>query len=283
MISYMNAPTLTLLGTGAGVSPKPNRQSTAAALRVGDDTYIIDVGNGVGPQMVRAGIKLPSIRTIFITHHHLDHVADFGILIAQGWTAWQRPVNLVGPPPLGRMWELFQEMFAIDLKARVEDDGRPELGTLTKVSEFTGACTVYEDNNVKVTSCPVTHPPLDAYAYRFEGDDFSVVFSGDTGHDARLAEFAKGADVLVHEALYPEVLVKTLPPKYVDRLMPRMLRAHSPVAQSAQIAAQAGVKHLILSPLAPSNGVSDKQWLEAAAPHFKGKITIGRDLLEILL
>ncbi|MDV6321641.1 hypothetical protein RVY79_21820, partial [Chromohalobacter sp. HP20-39] len=47
------------------------------------------------------------------------------------------------------------------------------------------------------------HPPIvDNFAYKFETPDGIIVFSSDTAYNPKLAEFAKGADVLVHEALY---------------------------------------------------------------------------------
>ena len=277
---------IVLLGTGAGVTPKAGRQSTAAALRCGEVTYVIDCGNGIGPQLLRARVPLESLRAIFITHHHLDHVADFGILLAQCWSRLKSPVTLVGPPPLRRMFELFLEMFSLDLEGRVEEEGRAPLSSFVEVSEFSAAGDCYEDDLVRVSCANVVHPPLThAYAYRFEPKDEGacVVFSGDTAPTQTLADFARGAQTLVHEATFPAALAEALGAGASERLLSRLARAHSPVTEAARIAARAGVTRLVLSPLAPTTGVDDAQWIAAARPEFAGEIIVGRDLLEIPL
>jgi len=59
-----------------------------------------------------------------------------------------------------------------------------------------------EDDNVKVTSVVVQHPPVTAaFGYRFDFTDRSIAFSGDTTALEAVAKMAKGADVLVHEAI----------------------------------------------------------------------------------
>ena len=51
----------------------------------------------------------------------------------------------------------------------------------------------------------VDHPPVtDCFALRFEHDGRSVVFSADTAFFPPLADFARGADILVHEAMLEE-------------------------------------------------------------------------------
>lgn len=66
---------LILLGTAGGPTPKLDRSAPANAIVVGDDIYVIDCGNGVARQMVKAGLDLGHIRDVFITHQHSDHNA----------------------------------------------------------------------------------------------------------------------------------------------------------------------------------------------------------------
>jgi ribonuclease BN (tRNA processing enzyme) len=272
-----------LLGTGGGITPKRGRQSTAAALRCAGNTYIVDCGNGVGPQLIRAGVALGTVRAIFITHHHLDHVADFGTLLAQCWSQVDAPIALIGPPPLRRMFELYRELYAIDLAGRVADEGRRPLEDLVKVSEILGAGVCFEDDNVRVAADPVVHPPLrHAFAYRFDARHRSVVFSGDTTPVPSLAYFASGAHTLVHEATLPEALATAFPGTRGARLIERLRAAHTPVREAARIASLAGVSQLVLSPLVPADGVDDRQWIAAAREQFSGHIVVGRDLLEVV-
>ncbi|MCC5348697.1 MBL fold metallo-hydrolase, partial [Staphylococcus aureus] len=63
----------------------------------------------------------------------------------------------------------------------------------------------YEDDRVKVSATLVQHAPVfPSFAFRFDTEDGSVVFSGDTGPSENLVRMARGADVLVHEVIATE-------------------------------------------------------------------------------
>jgi len=89
---------LILLGTAGGPTPKVDRSAPANAIVVGDDIYVIDCGNGVARQMVKAGLDLGRIRDVFITHQHSDHNADYGNLLLLAWaTDLHTRVDTYGP------------------------------------------------------------------------------------------------------------------------------------------------------------------------------------------
>ena len=148
-----------------------------------------------------AGVSLPALRHIFITHQHSDHNADYGNLILLSWAIGLRtPVDTWGPPPLAEMTRLFFEMNAFDINTRIADEGRVPLVPLVRAHELTDGGVVLQDDNVKVTAALVNHPPIDpAFAYRFDAPDRSIVISGDTAVSKNLIALAQGADVLVHE------------------------------------------------------------------------------------
>ncbi|HEX5474464.1 MAG TPA: MBL fold metallo-hydrolase [Vicinamibacterales bacterium] len=272
---------LILLGTAGGPTPKKTRSAPAQALVIGDRTYVIDCGNGVARQLVLAGIPLTSIREVFITHHHSDHNADYGNLLLLAWgDALTTRVDTWGPPPLERITKLFFEMSAPDLEVREKDEGRPPLPPLVHPHEITRAGLVMRDDRVKVTCAIVQHPlvPL-AFAYRFDCPDRSIVFSGDTRPSPALVALAKGADVLVHEALY----VPDAPGTPGSALRRHIMASHTSAEDAGRIAAEAGVRTLVLSHFVPSETpmVTDEQWLAAARTHFRGRIVVGRDLLDV--
>ena len=81
--------------------------------------------------------------------------------------------------------------------------------TAVNVREISGAGPVMQDDNVKVSSIVVEHPPVKpALAYRFDFKDRSIGFSGDTAPLEAVAVMAKGADVLVHETMYVPAVEK---------------------------------------------------------------------------
>jgi ribonuclease BN (tRNA processing enzyme) len=277
---------LILLGTGGG--PRPRRASSAAAQVIlsRDAAYVIDCGDGVARQLVLAGFSLASLRHVFITHHHSDHNADYGNLIWLAWTAGLKTrVDTWGPPPIDRMTRLFFEMNAYDIDTRIADEGRVALVPLVHVHEMNGAGVILQDDNIKVTTALVRHPPVaPAFAYRFDAPDRSIVISGDTAPSDNLIDLARGADVLIHEALYaPAVdrLVANVP--NATSLRKSILSHHTTAEDAGRLAKAAGVDLLVLSHLIPADDpeVTERMWLDAAHEHFQGRVIVGRDLLEI--
>jgi len=159
--------------------------------------YVIDCGDGVARQLALAGVPLPTLRHVFITHHHSDHNADYGNLIWLAWAAGLRTrVDTWGPPPLEKMTKLFFEMNAYDIDTRISNEGRVPIAPLVHVHEIRDGGVVMSDDNVKVTAALVDHPPVvPAFAYRFDARDRSIVISGDTAPSENLVKLARGADV----------------------------------------------------------------------------------------
>lgn len=277
---------LILLGTGGGPTPKKTRSAPAQAIVIDGVTYVIDCGDGVARQIVAAGLKLGSIRNVFITHHHSDHNADYGNLLLLAWAAdLDHRVDAYGPPPLASMTRQFLALNSFDIKTRIADEGRPPLRPLIHPHEITRPGLILQDDRVRVTAALVRHPPVaPAFAYRFDTADRSIVISGDTAPSDALITLARGADVLVHEVMYLPALEQLLAsePNAV-RLKEHLLASHTTTEQVGRIATQAGVKTLVLSHFVPGGYpfLDDSVWLDAVRPHFSGEIIIGRDLLEI--
>ena len=277
---------LILLGTGGG--PRPRRASSGSAQVIVSNrvAYVVDCGDGVSRQLAFAQVPFTTLRHVFVTHHHSDHTADYGNLIWLAWTAGlSTRVDAWGPPPLEKMTKLFFEMNANDIDTRIANEGRVPLVPLVHVHELRAGGAVMSDDNVKVTAAVVDHPPVvPSFAYRFDARDRSIVISGDTARSDNLVKLARGADVLVHSAMYPGA---------IDRLVARVTNAaalkasilahQTSAADAGRVAQDAGVKTLVLSHLVPADDpeVTDRMWIDAAQSHFGGRVILGRDLLEI--
>src|SRR5205814_6683406 len=206
-----------LLGTKGGPRVgEAGRSNPSTLILINEVPYVVDCGYGTSRQLIAAGVALDRLRYIFITHHHSDHNLEYGTLFYNAWvTGLPIQVDSFGPPGLRKMTQDFFRYEKFDIDTRITDEGRVDPRKLITVHEFDKPGIVMQNDDVKVTNCRVRHPPIThSYAFRFDAKDRSIVISGDTAYAPDLAEFAKGADVLVHEVMYLpgiEALIKRLP------------------------------------------------------------------------
>jgi ribonuclease BN (tRNA processing enzyme) len=276
---------LVLLGTAGGPTPKRQRAAPAQAIVVGDRVYFVDCGDGVARQMTLAGLPFSGLRAVFVTHQHSDHNAGYGPLFLLAWTSGlSAPVDAYGPPPLVRMTRLLLEAYAFDIETRMADEGRAPLGPLITPHEITTGGEVFRDDRVRVTAAPNHHPPIEhSFAFRFDSVDRSVVISGDTTYSESVLQLARGADVLVHEALYRPFWERPDAPQTLA-VRRHIIASHTDAEDVGRLAAAAGVRTLVLTHFVPSDppgAVTDDQWREAARRYFRGEVILGRDLMEI--
>lgn len=277
---------IVLLGTKGGPRVgEAGRSNPSTLILINDVPYLIDCGYGVTKQLISANVALNRLRYIFITHHHSDHNLEFGPLLYNTWiTGLPAQIDAYGPTGLTRMAQDFFNYLKFDIDTRMVDEGRTDPHKLITSHEIK-AGVVMANDDVKVSACLVRHPPIkEAYAYRFDARDRSVVISGDTAYAPELAEFAKGADVLVHEVMYLpgiEALLKRLP--NAKRLREHLMAAHTLPEEVGKIATQAGVKTLVLTHFVPGDdaSITDEQWSAGARTTFKGEVVVGKDLMEI--
>ena len=276
---------LVLLGTAGGPTPKAKSAAPANAIVVGDRIYVVDCGDGVARQLALANLPITQLRAVFITHQHSDHNAGYGPLFLLAWAAnLSTPVEAYGPPPLVDMTERLLQAYRFDIETRMADEGRPPLAPLIRPHEITAGGEIFKDDRVRVTAALNEHPPIQySFAYRFDTADRSIVFSGDTRYSENVVKLAHGADVLVHEVVSREFWERPGAPQPAS-VVRHILASHTDAADVGRVATAAGVKTLVLTHYVPTEGANaptDDQWIAAVRQTFKGRIVLGRDLLEI--
>ncbi|MGH3504408.1 MAG: MBL fold metallo-hydrolase [Nocardioidaceae bacterium] len=276
---------LILLGTGGGPQPNPERSAPAQVLAHHGRLIMVDAGNGTARQVTRAGLALRDLSMVLLTHHHIDHTADYGNLLLLSWTAGRvDPVRVYGPPPVRQVTSDYLTMTAVDVAHR-EALGRPKLSELFDAREIEAAGAIHDADGLRITAALAEHPPMSpAFAFRFDAGDQSVVISGDTAVAEPVIELAAGADVLVHEAYSPEHLHLLWRGHNADleKMRAHFARAHTTAEEAGRVAARAGVRTLVLSHLIPTTGIDPEQFRRHAARHFDGNIVVGTDLDRIL-
>lgn len=279
---------LVLLGTAGGPSAKPARAQPANAVIVNDDIYIVDAGDGVVRQLALGGYPLNRVRAVFITHHHSDHVAGYGPLLLRAWLSGRTdPIVTFGPPPLERMTADYLRHMRWDIDLRVADAGRVPLDPLIEPSDIQEEGLVYQDENVRVRVFEVDHGAAKpAFGYRFDTDDRSIVFSGDTRPTEATIAAAKNADILVHEVISVaaiDALVEAVSPGN-DELRRHLLGNHTTPEQVGEIASAAGVGTLVLSHFGGTGHPEfdrPELWESLVRKTWPGNLIIGEDLMVI--
>ena len=292
---------LYILGSRAGPSVGGAQYMTCYAVVIGDRVYVVDCGYGASEQLVRGGLRLQDIRNLFITHNHPDHNIELGTLIYFAWYAGlTRPLEVYGPPPLKATLDAYLKALKPDVDVWLDDIGHPPMGPIS-ATELSQPQAVMDDGVVKVSCTLVHHTPIfPSLAYRFDTPGRSITFSGDTSPMESVAQLAKGCDVLVHEAIYPNPnqTRAAVPPLNGDarldngdrrgsaiagdpqKLLAHVLNSHTPVEEAARIAQEAGVKTLVLAhTVALMPGVTDGMWIAAAKKHFSGEVIFAHDLM----
>lgn len=269
------------MGTKGGpsiVSSSCLPQSTA--LIVNEKLYLIDCGYGACMRMLENNLPLRQAEKIFITHLHNDHVQDYPGVIMNGWSCGlKNTIEVFGPKGTRSMTEGVWHTFSRDIGLRIHDEGKPDPRNLVQVHEIS-AGVIYQDDDVKVSALVVPHPPFpegEAFAFRFDIGDKVIVMSGDTAFFPPLAEFARDADILVHEAVHvPGVKKLAASIGNGTTLAQAIISHHTPVEEVGIIARQANAKLLILSHLVPA-GTPDNLWLEGVKQAYDGPVIIAKD------
>lgn len=275
-----------LLGSKGGPALRPGGPwPSSSLLEIGGRTIVVDCGLGVTRGLADAGISLKALDLVFITHLHSDHMLELGPLIHTAWTAGlATPVTVFGPPGTGHYWQRFCQAMEFDIEIRIVDEGRPDIADMVSIIEF-GEGRLMEERGLKVLALRVDHPPVtDCFALRFEHAEQSIVFSADTAFFPPLADFANGADILVHEAMLEDGIERLVAKTGNGaRLREHLLASHSLAEEAGRIATDAGVRRLVLNHLIPADDpeIGEADWIAAVRKTWAGDLTIARDGLVV--
>lgn len=277
---------IVMLGTGTP-SPDPDRAGAATAIVVNGTPYLIDFGPGVIRRASAAyqkgitGLSITNLRVAFLTHLHSDHTAGYPDLILSPWTVGRtQPLQIYGPKGLTEMTEHILKAYQEDIRIRLKDkEGIPGAAEGIKVQAHEiKPGVVYKDENVTVKAFLVNHGDVpQAFGYRFETPDRTIVISGDAAPSQSVIDNCNGCDVLIHEA-YSMMTYNYVLPRYQEYRR----KHHTSSLELADIANKARPGLLILYHRANPGGVGrpnpEEAVLEEIRPVYGGKVVTGHDL-----
>jgi ribonuclease Z len=267
----------------------PGAATRARRSSAGGRIFVVDAGERSAEMMNRMQLAPNRIAAALLTHFHSDHIGGLGTVNLQRWVAdaAQTPLRVLGPPGVERVVAPFNEAYALDGGYRTAHHG-PDVappsgaGRVAEPFSFAGgedSMVVLDEDGLTVTAFVVAHRPIEpAVGFRFDYRGRSAVINGDTVYAPALVRIAKGADLLVHDALSAELL------KFVEdaagraglenrrRIMADVPDYHAPAPQAADAAREARVGALAIThiiPPLPLRGLADI-FLADSREHFAG-------------
>jgi len=281
-----------LIGTGSPLAD-PTRAGPSTAILAGGKFYIVDSGGGAVRKMGELGLPPAQVQATFLTHFHSDHIDGLGELMLQRWAggAHKTPMPIYGPIGVTQVVDGLNMTYSQDRDYRIAHHGNaivPPNGFGGKAMPFEIESTaiVYEDGDLTITAFTVDHEPVaPAVGYRFSYKGRTVSITGDTAYDPALAAKIKGSDLLISEALNPN-MVGVMQKAFEDRGIKNLAKIMSDIPdyhispqQAAEVAQEADIDILVFTHIVPAlpTQALHKYFLGKAPKKFDGLIKVGED------
>jgi ribonuclease BN (tRNA processing enzyme) len=244
---------LTTLGTGT-VALAGERSCAGYLYEADDVRLLLDCGSGITRRLAELGIAWPAITHVALTHFHIDHHGDLPTLVF-AWKYGQlpprsAPLELIGPVGTRAL---------IERLAAAYGDWLLGPGFPMTIREIAPGETAQLSASVRLSAFKVPHTE-ESIAYCVERGGRRVVYTGDTGPDDALGEWARGCDLLVCECSLPASMA---------------IKEHLTPEQCAALAARARPGHVVLTHFYPP--VERVDIRAAMAAQYDGVVTLGRD------
>lgn len=244
---------LITVGTGT-VAPSAGRTAACHWLARDDLRLLLDCGPGALHRLARFGLPWDRVSHVVLSHFHPDHYAELPMLVyALKYTTVPprtEPLVILGPPGVVRLVHALADAFGPWLL----DPGFP-FGVL----DVRHGEPFPLGPEVTLELCKVPHTPESA-AISVTAPEGRLVYTGDTGPSAELAQWAAKCDLLLAECSLPEALAMDI---------------HLTPERAGELARAAGAKRLVLTHFYPPVETTDPA--EGAGRRFPGPVTAAQD------
>jgi len=259
---------LTILGSGTAFSsfyrPFDFRYPSGYLLQHNNKNYLIDCSEGIRERLEKLKIDYYSINNIFISHFHPDHFNLHTLIqsfqVRNFYTKKTSQIRIFGPPETEKRFQViwdathFTESYKNFLPQQVK----------LEFIEYKNGEKIDVDS-FSLTPFQVNHGNMPAFALRFEIENKTLIYSGDSGLCPGIETASKRADLFICEA--NEKIGSNNP-------------GHLSVNQVGEISGRNGVKTVVLTHL---TGIHSDEELKKAVENtgFKGKIKIASDFMTV--
>jgi len=266
-----------VLGSGGPELQDKRASSSYLMWQDGRARVLVDAGGGSALRFGESGAQMSQLDVILFTHFHVDHSGDFAALIKSSWFEdRKRALPIYGPTGNDLMPSTTE--FVADLFGEKRGAYRylsellvPEEESSYKLQPHNvegkvKPAEVFRNGDLVAYGVRVVHGAVPALAWRVEMGGKVIVFSGDTNGEGGLAQLAMNADLLIAHNAVPEDATG------VER------KLHMPPSVIGQIAADAHLKHLVLSHRMLRTLGKESQTQAEIAKRFTGPTEFANDL-----
>ena len=285
---------LALCGAG-GPMPAPHASGPCVAVVAGKRLFVVDAGTDGVRNLGRMGYALGNIEAVFLTHFHSDHIDGLGEMATLRWVSAGNtaPLPVYGPQGVQSVTDGFNTSYAQDEVYRHDHHGdtvAPRSGAGMEARPFPAPPlgeleTLIDEGGLKIEALLVDHAPIKpAVGYRFTYKGRSLLITGDTVKLPNIEKFSQGVDLLVHEALAPNLLIMmneaatAVGNKVMAKVTHDVLDYHTSPVEAAETARDADVGHLLYYHIVPPLVFPGQEalFLDGAEDIF-AEYTVGRD------
>jgi len=208
-----------VLACGTGLpAARRGQAATCFLIETGNgDKFLFDIGTGSMANIAALMIPYQYLDKVFLSHLHTDHMGDILGLWAGGWTAGRpNALRVWGPsgatPEMGTKYAMEHFLKFVNWDKTTREYKITPVPGQVETTEFDYRQVnqvVYQEDGVTIRSFPAIHTGDGPVSYALEYAGMKVVFSGDTVPNKWFVEYAKGADLVIHESFQsPDQLVK---------------------------------------------------------------------------
>lgn len=261
-----------MVGTGA-VRVHPKRAASSQIVDLNGWPILIDCGRCAVQNMEAFGYPPESIRQVLLTHLHFDHVSDLPLLTLLSWNNGRKEtLPILGPKGTADFMEFgVRKAYEVDIADRV-GHGKSAQALEWEVTEIEKEGLVLERDDCRISALETAHGSLmTSWHFRFETPSATVVVTGDTQMDERLADFARDADLLVIECSGTGEFLKTVPWGHYH-ITPEQVGALAEAAAVKKVI----LKHLVVESWTDDPDISAKMAAEVVR-RFSGEVLVGED------
>ncbi|MEI7473632.1 MAG: MBL fold metallo-hydrolase [bacterium] len=252
--------TLKILGSGCCV-PSLSRSSPANLIKFNGKTYLLDIGPGTLKQLNKAKEDYKKIDAIILSHRHPDHSADL-IPLIQAFCynpefKREKDLLIIGAKLTQEFIESLLELYGFNVKEFKiifkEPDEMLVIDSRTVFKFIKGSHSSSSIITKMEFACK-------------NGIKKSIVYTGDTGYDEEISEFAEDCDLLITECSFPF--------KQKGHLSPE---------EAAELAQKAKARKLLLTHFYPQCDNYELQLKDRVKEYYFNKILFAQDFMEVII